>query len=269
MNAILSESRAHQRGWGAYGLRALVLTGMFFLTGCSYFNEKPQPRLVMFVGLDVSGSFVKGHYFDGSVDFLANYLYAHINGLDGLETPSAVFVGSLGGAKPGQPKAFYPIETFQNKSVKEIADKLREVFPRNKLDPWTDFNAFLDKVSEVVRDRKMVLKPISIVMISDGIIDLPGKNGRHDYRSIDLYPLEKLSRNITLRLLYTNPEVGKKWEDQIPRRRVKIWTQDALVMTTWKDPKIYLPDQPIEKQDKFFSWLENNVDFNVRMKRVD
>ena len=243
--------------------------GILLMSGCSYFNEKPQPRLVMFVGLDVSGSFVQGKYFDDSVDFLANYLYGHLNGLDDLEVPSAVFVGSLGGAKAGQPKAFYPIETFQNKSVAEIASKLRELFPKNKLDPYTDFNAFLEQVGEVVKDRKMILKPISVVMVSDGMIDIPGKNGRHDYRSIDLYPMEKLSRNITLRLLYTSPEVGKKWEDQIPRRRVKIWTQDAEVMATWKDPKIYLPDQPIEKQDKFLNWIKNNVDFSVRMKRVD
>lgn len=247
----------------------LAVLGIFCLSGCSYLNEKPQPRLVMFVGLDVSGSFVKGKYFDDSVDFLANYLYAHLNGLDDLEVPSAVFVGSLGGAKKGQPKAFYPIETFQNKSPAEIAAKLREIFPKNKLDAYTDFNAFLDQVEEVVKDRKMILKPISIVMVSDGMIDVPGKNGRHDYRSIDLYPMEKLSRNITLRLLYTSPEVGKKWEDQIPRRRVKIWTQDAEVMVTWKDPKIYLPDQPMDKQDKFLNWIKNNVDFSVRMKRVD
>jgi hypothetical protein len=223
----------------------------------------------MFVGLDISGSFVQGKYFDDSIDFLSNYLYAHLNGLNGMEVPNAVFVGSLGGAKAGQPKAFYPIETFQNKSVTEIGAKLRELFPKNKLDPYTDFNAFLDQVSDVVKDRKMVLKPISVVMISDGVIDVPGKNGKHDYRSIDLYPMEKLSRNITLRLLYTSPEVGKKWENLIPRRRVKIWTQDAVVMATWTDPKIYLPDMPIEKQDKFLAWIKDNVDFNVRMKRVD
>jgi len=248
---------------------ALAVLAVFFLSGCSFLNEKPQPRLVIFVGLDISGSFVQGKYFDDSMNFLANYLYAHLNGLDGLEVPNAVFVGSIGGAKAGQPKAFYPIETFQNKSPAEIAAKLKELFPRNKLDPYTDFNAFLEQVSDLVKDRKMVLKPISIVMISDGMIDVPGKNGRHDYRSIDLYPLEKLSRNITVRLLYTSPEVGKKWEDQVPRRRVKIWTQDAVVMATWTDPKIYLPDTPIEKQDKFLAWVKNNVDFNVRMKRVD
>jgi hypothetical protein len=250
---------------------ALACMGLWLLSGCSFFNfdEKPQPRLVMFVGVDVSGSFLKGKYFDDSVDFLARYLYAHLNGLGGLETPASLFVGSLGGAKPGQPKAFYPIETFQGKSVDEIATKLKEIFPKDKLDPYTDYNAFLDQISEMVKDRKMVLKPISVVMVSDGVIDVPGKNGRHDFRSIDFYPMEKLSRNITVRLLYTNPTVGKKWEDLIPRRRVKVWTQDAEVLATWKDPKIFVPDQPIDKQEKFFAWLKDNVDFSVRMKRVD
>ncbi len=250
---------------------ALLGAGLLFLSGCSFlnFNEAPQPRMVMFVGVDISGSFLKGKYFDDSMDFLAHYLYAHLNGLGGLEVPKALFVGSLGGKKPGEPKAFYPIETFQGKSVGEIDDKLKEIFPKNKVDPYTDYNAFLNQVSDMVKDRKMVLKPISVVMVSDGELDVPGKHGRHDYRSIDFYPMEKLSRNITVRLLYTSPTVGKKWEDQIPRRRVKVWTQDAEVVTTWKDPKIFQPGQPIEKQEKFFAWLKDNVDFSVRMKRVD
>ena len=29
----------------------------------------------------------------------------------------------------------------------------------------------------MVQDRKMVLKPLSIVMVSDGMLDLPGKTG--------------------------------------------------------------------------------------------
>src|SRR4029077_20023969 len=93
----------------------LVVVGVWSMSGCSYFNEKPQPRLVMFVGVDISGSFVKTPKFDDSLDFLDHYLYPHLNGLNDLEVPSSLFVGSLGGAKAGQPKAFFPIETFQNK----------------------------------------------------------------------------------------------------------------------------------------------------------
>jgi hypothetical protein len=245
----------------------VILAG--FLVGCSFLNEKPQPRLVMFVGVDISGSFIKSPQFDDGLDFLAHYLYAHLNGFGGLDVPNALFVGSIGGAQKGQPKAFYPIETFQNKSVDEIEAKLKEFFPKDKVDRYTDYNAFLTQVADMVKDRKMVLKPLSVVMISDGELDVPGKHGRHDYRSIDLFPLEKLSRNVALRLLYTSPEVGKKWEDLIPRRRVKVWTQDAEVSATWKDPKIFIPNLPMEQQTKFLSWVKDNVDFGVRMKRVD
>ena len=237
--------------------------------GASWLDTTPQPRRVMFVGVDVSGSFLKGADFDDSMSFLARYLYAHLNGLEGLDKPAALFVGSIGGDQKGEPKVFYPIETFQNKTPEEIEAKLQDIFPKNHKDRYTDYNAFFDKVSEMVKDRKMVLKPLSILMLSDGVLDLPGRHGRHDYRGIDLSAMEKLSRNVTLRLLYTDPAVGKKWESQVPRRRVKVWTQEAPVMETWKDPKIFTPQGPMEKQDLFLKWVKNNVDFGVRMKRVD
>lgn len=251
------------------GLALLLLT--VAPAGAALFDFTPQPRLVMFVGVDVSGSFLKGPEFDDSMHFLARYLYAHLNGLEGLEKPAALFVGSIGGDKKGEPKVFFPIETFQNKTPDEIEAKLLEIFPKDKVDAYTDYNAFFDKVTEMVKDRKMILRPLSVVMVSDGMMDMPGKNGGHnyDYRNINLAPMEKLSRNVTLRLLYTSPTVGKKWESNIPRKRVKIWTQEAPVMETWKDPKIFLPNETMDKQDLFLKWVKNNVDFGVRMKRVD
>ncbi|MGH8015591.1 MAG: hypothetical protein ACREBV_05325, partial [Candidatus Zixiibacteriota bacterium] len=81
-------------------------------------------------------------------------------------------------------------------------------------------------------------------------------------------PLEKLSRSVTIRLLYTDAVVGKDWQTKVPRSRVKIWTQDAVVLATWKDPKIFAPGRPLEKQDKFFEWVKDNVDFGVRAHRV-
>ncbi len=251
------------------GLALLLLT--VAPAGAALFDFTPQPRLVMFVGVDVSGSFLKGPEFDDSMHFLARYLYAHLNGLEGLEKPAALFVGSIGGDKKGEPKVFFPIETFQNKTTDEIEAKLLEIFPKDKVDAYTDYNAFFDKVTEMVKDRKMILRPLSVVMVSDGMLDMPGKYGGHnfDYRNINLAPMEKLSRNVTLRLLYTSPTVGKKWESNIPRKRVKIWTQEAPVMETWKDPKIFLPNETMDKQDLFLKWVKNNVDFGVRMKRVD
>ena len=257
-------------------MRARRWMGIFilsFLTAApgmaSWWNAPPQPRLVMFVGVDVSGSFLKGADFDDSLTFLSQYLYAHLNGLAGLEKPAALFVGSIGGDRAGEPKVFYPIETFQNKSPQEIEAKLQEIFPKTRVDNYTDYNAFFDKVSGMVKDRKMILKPLSIVLVSDGMVDLPEMKGHHDYRQINLAPLEKLSRNVTVRLLYTSPTVGQDWETQISRRRVKVWTQEAPVMETWKDPKIFIPNEPVEKQDLFIRWVKNNVDFGVRVQRVD
>ena len=36
-----------------------------------------RPRLSMFIGVDISGSFVNGKYFDDSLKFLATYIYSH------------------------------------------------------------------------------------------------------------------------------------------------------------------------------------------------
>jgi hypothetical protein len=40
-------------------------------------------------------------------------------------------------------------------------------------------------------------------------------------------------------------------------------------MVSWKDPKILLPDKPVEEQTRFFEWIKDNVDFGVRARRVD
>ena len=249
-----------------------IVTGFFVLatlfTGCDLGGDTEKPRLSMFVGIDISGSFMKGGYYDDAIDFLARYLYAHLNGLGGLEVPNVLFVSSIGGATANEPKTFYPKQTFENKSVEEIVQKLREIFPKGKENPFTDYNAFFEQIALTVRNKRLVLRPVSIVMISDGIPDVR-KEGRTDFRSIELKPLESLARNITVRLLYTNAEVGKYWQTKVPRSRVKVWTQDAVVMVSWKDPKIYAPEKPMEEQKSFLSWIDDNVDFGVSARRVD
>jgi len=52
-------------------------------------------------------------------------------------------------------------------------------------------------------------------------------------------------------------------------RRVKVWTQDAVVMVSWKDPKILLPETPMAEQTHFLAWVKDNVDFGVRARRVN
>jgi hypothetical protein len=244
---------------------------VMLINGCQVMNRSDKtsnPRLSMFVGVDISGSFMNSGHFDDSIDFLAHYLHGHINGVGGLEVPNALFVSSIGGATAHEPKTFYPIQTFENKSVDEIRETLHEIFPRTESNPFTDYNAFFEQVAHTVKTKNLVLRPISIIMLSDGIPDVK-RGGRTDYESIVLHPLERLARSVTVRLLYTNAVVGKNWQTKVRRRRVKIWTQDAEVMVSWKDSKIMLPDKPLQEQMHFFAWVDDNVDFGVRARRVD
>lgn len=239
-------------------------------SGCSLMggDSAPKPRLSMFVGVDISGSFMQSGYFDDSINFLATYLYGHLNGIGGMEVPNALYVSSIGGASEGEPKTFYPKQTFENKSVDEIAETLREMFPRYDSNQFTDYNAFFEQVALTVKTKNLVLRPISIVMISDGIPDVK-KDGKTDYQSVVVRPLERLARSVTVRLLYTDAVVGRNWQTKVPRRRIKLWTQDAEVMISWKDPKIMIPDTPFEEQELYFAWIDDNVNFGVRGRRVD
>lgn len=246
-----------------------ILTAFaILLSGCQGMNEKTQkPRLSLFVGMDISGSFVNGQYFDDAIDFLAHYLYAHLNGLGGLEKPNVLFVGPIGGATEDESKTLYPIQEFENKSVETITEKLREIFPKEALNPFTDYNAFFERVTRMVKNKNLLMRPISIVMASDGVPDVKSEEVT-DIRSMNVQPLERLARSVTIRLLYTDPVTGKAWQTKVKRQRVKIWIQDADVMKAWKDPSILIPGKSFVEQKRFFEWIKDNVDFGVRAQRV-
>jgi len=226
-------------------------------------------RLVLFIGVDISGSFMSSKDFDDSIQFLAYYIHAHLHGLGGMEVPHSMFVGSIGGVKKGEAKTLFPIQTFQDRSVEEIEAQLRLLFPRKQENPFTDYNAYFQQVAEMVDSKRLILKPISIVLITDGKPDLGGTSRSAKFRSIKLKPLENLSRNITLRVLYTDAVTAKSWRDEVPRKRVKVWTQDAVVMAEWKSPKTLVPGKAPTEQQKFFSWVKDNVDFQPRLRRVN
>lgn len=226
-------------------------------------------RLVLFIGVDISGSFKESRHFDDSIEFLARYIHAHLSGLGGMEIPHSMFVGSIGGVKKGEAKTLFPIQSFQDRSVEEIEAQLHLLFPMKQQNPFTDFNAFFAQVAETVDSRKLILKPISIVLFTDGKPDLGGASQAAKFRNIRLKPLESLSRNITLRVLYTDAVTGRSWRDEVPRKRVKVWTQDAVVMTEWKSPKTLIPGRAPEHQQKLFAWIKDNVDFQPRLRRVD
>ena len=248
----------------------LLLLGVTAVAGCDAAGgaESDTPRQSLFIGVDISGSFMNSGHFNDSLEFLAFYIYGHLNGVGGMERPNALFVSSIGGAREGEPKTFFPIQSFQNKSVEEIHATLLEMFPKENPNPFTDYNAFFEQVAFTVRSKNLVLRPITIVMVSDGVPDV-SRAGRTNYESVVLKPLERLARSVTVRLLYTDAVVGKSWQTDVSRKRVKVWTQDAVVMRSWNDPKIMLADVPFEAQPHFFDWVDDNVDFGVRSRRVD
>lgn len=251
-------------------LTFLLLNGLLLPVFGKAEDDKPRPgRLVMFIGVDISGSFMNSGHFDNSMKFLATYIYSHLKGIGELETPHSLFVGSIGGARINEAKTFYPIQAFQDKTVGEIEAQLHQIFPRNKKNPFTDYNAFFKQVAHFMQTKKLVMRPVSIVLISDGIPDAPNSEPSRDFRSLNVKVLENLTRNITVRLLYTDPVVAEKWQTKVPRQRVKIWAQDATVMRLWNAENIFEPNRPLNEQRKFFSWIRDNVDFNVRVKRVD
>ena len=228
------------RAAASFAVFALTLTSVFFGSATSARADDAEPaRLVMFVGVDISGSFLKRKAFDDSLRFLSVYLHAHLNGYGGLERPHSLFVGPLGGQNADEAKTFFPIETFRGESIEGIHNELVKMFPKTKVNPFTDYNAFILQIASYVKSRKLILKPISIVMISDGAPDLPKVKGDKAFKQIELKPLELLSRNVTLRLLYTNAVRGENWQTKVKRARVRIWTQDDIVMKQWSDPKIY------------------------------
>ncbi|MDX1673688.1 MAG: hypothetical protein R3314_02705 [Longimicrobiales bacterium] len=208
------------------------------VAGCAPTSEHALgPRSTMFIGVDVSGSFEDDGRYDDAMAFAAYYIHGHLTGKAELEQPRALFVGAIGGERPGETQAFHPIHDFEGKSPAEIEADLRQWFPPN--DRYTDFNAFFQRAATLVQRQNLALAPITLVLLTDGVPDL----GRHDgdlegaerYAQIDLDPLEYLARNVTLRVLYPDPSVAVHWERDVPRDRVRIWTVDHVVMRGWRE----------------------------------
>jgi hypothetical protein len=245
-------------------VRAALLVA---LAACKPPEHAPPARSTLVVGLDVSGSFRQTPHFNDAVDFAALYIYAHLHGLDGLRQSTDIFVGSLGGERPGQPKTFHPIQDLTEKSPEEIAASLRAWFPET--DPITDFNGFFERLSVHIRRQNLVLAPLNVVMFTDGIPDFPGA-GRLStearFGRVDMSPLEYLSRSVSVRLLYVRPQVAQNWERLVKRERVRVWTQDSDVMKGWRRHEI--PGTPLEQEDSLLSWMDKIVDFRVRRGKI-
>jgi hypothetical protein len=230
--------------------------------GVKQAGERRIARSTLILGVDVSGSFQRDGRYDSAIDFAAHYLYGHLHGLGGLKQPTALFVGSIGGEKPFETKSFQPIHTFQTMTVAEIAAYLRREYPAR--DGLTEFNPFFDRVATLVKRQNLVLSPINVVLLTDGLPDTPAAKGDSlgPYKKIDLSKLEYLSKSVTLRLLYPSPTIAVRWERQVPRRRVRIWTMDNEVMQTWR--RQYREGAKPAEQAALWKWIGDNVDFPVR-----
>src|SRR5436309_1812797 len=256
-------------GVGVCGMRRRVagLALTLSVVACSPSQRAETPRSTLVIGLDISGSFRRNPSFNGAIEFASLYIYGHLNGVGGLQPNTAIFVGELGGERTGQAKVFHPIQDLSGKSPAQIASDLRGWFPQE--DPITDFNAFFQRAALHVKRNNLVLAPLNVVLFSDGEPDYPGA-GRlsveDKYKRVDLSPLEYLSRNVTVRLLYADPPIAQLWENKVPRKRVRLWTQDSEVMKGWR--RHVVDGVPMEKQDSLWSWVQNVVDVRVRRERV-
>ena len=203
------------------------------------------PRYTLVMGIDVSGSFRNSGSYDDALKFASYYLEAHLNGFGGLQVPTAVFVGSVGGSRRGEAKTFHPIHDFLGKDRKQIEADLREWFPSEDL---------------------LTLAPLNLVLFTDGVPDVARDFDEDPYTTIDLSPLEYLSRSVTVRVLYPTPTVASSWRRGVSRRRVRLWTQDAEVMRGWDAQ--FRPELAMEEQDLLWTWVMDNVDFRVRRERI-
>jgi len=223
-------------------------------------------RESLFVGVDTSGSFVQAGDYGPAMTFLGYYLYGHLNGLGGLGQPRELFVAAIGGKEASEPKAFHPILDFAGKDITQIEADLKRWFPPT--DTLTDFNVFFAQVARIAKERNLVLSPITVLLVTDGIPDVPVPGVRPGsaamYQRIDLGPLEYLSRNLTVRLIYANPKVGEHWRKEVPRQRVKLWTTESEVMKGWRSQLVAGVDPG--DQARLWKWVRDNVDFRVRLR---
>src|SRR5258707_7252852 len=254
---------AHGRGRCVMRRRVAALILGLSAMACAPSKKAEAPRSTLVIGLDISGSFRRNPSFSGAIEFASLYIYGHLNGVGGLQPNTAIFVGELGGERTGQAKVFHPIQDLSGKSPAQIAADLRSWFPQE--DPITDFNAFFQRAALHVKRNNLVLAPLNVVLFSDGEPDYPGA-GRlsmdDKYKRVDLSPLEYLSRNVTVRLLYADPPIAQLWENKVPRKRVRLWTQDSEVMKGWR--RHMVDGAAMERQDSLWAGGAKGVDVRVR-----
>ncbi len=240
----------------------------FVFSACKMETKKRKTlKSTLFIGIDVSGSFTRTKSFSNGLSFLSYYLYGHLNGLHGLSKPTDLYVGGIGGDQKEDPQAFFPIHDFMGLSPDKIKEKLLKEFGKQK-DNLTDFNTYFHRIKSIVKQKNLVLSPISIIMLTDGVPEIPKGKGRNKkvikqaYSKIDLSPLEYLTRNISIRITYANPKVGNNWRNYVPTRRIKIWTVEPRVMYGWTD------QLKRNGEEGLWKWIQDNVDLSIKSRGI-
>jgi hypothetical protein len=226
-------------------------------------TEEPKARHTLFVGVDTSGSFRQAGYED-AMTFLAYYLYGHLHQLGGLARTGHLFVAAIGGKQNNEPKAFHPIHDFAGRNIAQIEADLKRWFPPT--DPLTDFNSFFRQIARIAKERNLLLTPITILVVSDGVPDIPNiKHGSvESFKTINLSALEFLSKNVTLRLIYASPRVSDYWRTLVPRQRLRFLAVEHEVMRGWR-AQLHAHARP-SRQDQLWKWVRENVDLRVRTR---
>jgi hypothetical protein len=244
----------------------IYLFTCFVLLSCNYTaKSKKTQKNTLFVGIDVSGSFASSKSFTKGISYLSYYIYGHLQGKGDLTRPTDLYVGGIGGNEREDPQAFFPIHDFDGLSPKKIEEKLVKEFSSQR-DNLTDFNTFFLRIKTMVKQKNLVLSPISIVMLTDGVPEIArGKTKRaikQAYSKINLEHLEYLARNISIRILYATPKVGNNWRSYVPTSRIKIWTIEPETMNGWTDQ--------LARNGKsgLWKWTKDNIDLRIRSRGI-
>ncbi len=104
----------------------------------------------------------------------------------------------LGEQNPTSQKPFSLFKLLSTEASVRLKQSYEKSSQKKVQNPVTDYNAFFEQISVHVKNKKLVLKPISIVMLSDGIPDAPNRDGKQEYRTIKVKALENLARDINL-----------------------------------------------------------------------
>ena len=129
----------------------------------------------------------------------------------------------------------------------------------------TDFNTFFRRIRSIIKQKNLVLAPLDIVMITDGVPEIASRTKtaiKQGYSKIDLSPLEHLTRNITVRILYANPRVGNHWRNYVPTKKIRVWTVEPRVMYGWKQQLARLGRPALHE------WIRDNVDLRIESRGI-